>query len=85
MSHRNYRKMGAPHVVLQLDPDFDPMKSKAFFVDRDGNETEIGGIKALSYEAAIGGDNQWPEIDMVVLGAIRIVADGAVRVEEDAE
>lgn len=75
MSGRDYRAMGAPHFVLQLSADQDPAKADVFFVDREGNETEVSGIMTLSYNAAIGAELEWPEIEMVVTGKIRFKED----------
>jgi hypothetical protein len=73
MSNRNYRKMGAPHFILQMTTDHDPEKADVFFVDRDGRETKLGGITDISFNAPIGGDLNWPEIELRATGMIRLV------------
>ena len=76
MSGRDYRHLQIPHMVLQVASDQDPEKAQVFFVDRDGNETEIHGLIAVAYDAAVGGQSNWPEIELRISGAIRVVDGG---------
>jgi hypothetical protein len=75
VGHRDYRQWGVPHFVLELAPDFDPAKERLFFVDKEGAETEVFGVINTTYYASLGGNKQFPEIEILALGNIRIAKE----------